>query len=134
MARLQQFYREKVVPDLIKKFEAGYIAGAKAVNPAIKVDSKYLGAAGDNSAWGNVAGAKEIAKGWYDAGADVIYTAAGGSGAGTILNNVAGSLKPNGRLIYAVCTLTRAETVPISRILPWSMIARRSHRTSASSM
>jgi len=70
--------------DLIKKFEAGYIAGAKAVNPDIVVDSKYLGPAGDNSAWGNVAGAKEIAKGWYDAGADVIYTAAGGSGAGTI--------------------------------------------------
>jgi basic membrane protein A len=70
--------------DLIKKFEAGYIAGAKAVNPDIVVDSKYLGPAGDNSACGNVAGAKEIAKGWYDAGADVIYTAAGGSGAGTI--------------------------------------------------
>ncbi len=70
--------------DLIKKFEAGYIAGAKAVNPDIKIDSKYLGPAGDNSAWGNVAGAKEIASGWYDAGADVIYTAAGGSGAGTI--------------------------------------------------
>ena len=70
--------------DLIKKFEAGYIAGAKAVNPSIKIESKYLGPAGDNSAWGNVAGAKEIAKGWYDAGADVIYTAAGGSGAGTI--------------------------------------------------
>jgi basic membrane protein A len=70
--------------DLIKKFEAGYIAGAKAVKPDIKIDSKYLGPAGDNSAWGNVAGAKEIAKGWYDAGADVIYTAAGGSGAGTI--------------------------------------------------
>lgn len=70
--------------DLIKKFEAGYIAGAKAVKPDIKIESKYLGPAGDNSAWGNVAGAKEIAKGWYDAGADVIYTAAGGSGAGTI--------------------------------------------------
>jgi basic membrane protein A len=70
--------------DLIKKFEAGYIAGAKAVNPDIKVESKYLGPAGDNTAWGNVAGAKEIAKGWYDAGADVIYSAAGGSGAGTI--------------------------------------------------
>jgi basic membrane protein A len=70
--------------DLIKKFEAGYIAGAKAVNPDIKIESKYLGPAGDNSAWGNVAGAKEIASGWYDAGADVIYTAAGGSGAGTI--------------------------------------------------
>lgn len=70
--------------DLIKKFEAGYIAGAKAVNPDIKVESKYLGPAGDNSAWGNVAGAKEIASGWYDSGVDVIYTAAGGSGAGTI--------------------------------------------------
>jgi basic membrane protein A and related proteins len=70
--------------DLIKKFEAGYIAGAKAVNPDIKVESKYLGPAGDNSAWGNVAGAKEIASGWYDSGVDIIYTAAGGSGAGTI--------------------------------------------------
>jgi basic membrane protein A len=35
--------------DLIKRFEAGYIAGAKAVNPKIKVESKYLGAAGDLS-------------------------------------------------------------------------------------
>ncbi|MGA1261978.1 MAG: BMP family lipoprotein, partial [Ilumatobacteraceae bacterium] len=32
--------------DLIKKFEAGYIAGAKAINPDIVVKSQYLGAAG----------------------------------------------------------------------------------------
>ncbi|MFM8382577.1 MAG: BMP family protein, partial [Actinomycetota bacterium] len=70
--------------DLIKKFEAGYTAGAKYINPDIVVDVQYLGPAGDNSAWGNVAGAKEIAAGWYAAGTDVIYTAAGGSGAGTI--------------------------------------------------
>jgi basic membrane protein A len=70
--------------DLIKKFEAGYIAGAKQINPDIVVESKYLGPAGDNSAWGNVAGAKEIAAGWYADGVEVIYTAAGGSGAGTI--------------------------------------------------
>jgi basic membrane protein A len=70
--------------DLIKKFEAGYIAGAKQINPNITVESKYLGPAGDNSAWGNVAGAKEIASGWYADGVEVIYTAAGGSGAGTI--------------------------------------------------
>ena len=70
--------------DLIKKFEAGYTARAKYINPDIVVDVKYLGPAGDNSAWGNVAGAKEIAAGWYAAGTDVIYTAAGGSGAGTI--------------------------------------------------
>jgi len=70
--------------DLIKKFEAGYTAGAKAINPDITVEVKYLGPAGDNSAWGNVAGAKEIAAGWYADGVEVIYTAAGGSGAGTI--------------------------------------------------
>jgi basic membrane protein A and related proteins len=70
--------------DLIKKFEAGYTAGAKAINPDIVVEVAYLGPPGDNSAWGNVAGAKEIASGWYADGADVIYTAAGGSGAGTI--------------------------------------------------
>lgn len=70
--------------DLIKKFEAGYIAGARYINPDIVVESKYLGPAGDNSAWGNVAGAKEIASGWYSSGVDIIYTAAGGSGAGTI--------------------------------------------------
>ena len=70
--------------DLIKKFEAGFIAGAKYVNPDITVESAYLGPAGDNTAWGNVAGAKEIASGWYADGVDIIYTAAGGSGAGTI--------------------------------------------------
>ena len=70
--------------DLIKRFEAGYIAGAKAVNQAIKVESKYLGAAGDNAAWGSPDKAKEIALSWFKKGADIVYTAAGGSGAGTI--------------------------------------------------
>jgi 16S rRNA (cytosine967-C5)-methyltransferase len=31
-----------------------------------------------------------------------------------LLNNVAGSLKPGGRLVYAVCTLTRAETSAVA--------------------
>ena len=70
--------------DLIKEFEAGYIAGAKQVNPDIVVESQYLGAAGDNAAWGSPDKAKEIALGWYADGVEVIYTAAGGSGNGTI--------------------------------------------------
>ncbi len=70
--------------DLIRKFEAGYIAGARAVNPDIRIESRYLGPPGDNSAWGSPDKAKEIAAGWYADGVDVIYTAAGGSGAGTI--------------------------------------------------
>ncbi|MEO6245589.1 MAG: RsmB/NOP family class I SAM-dependent RNA methyltransferase [Opitutaceae bacterium] len=31
-----------------------------------------------------------------------------------LLNNLAGSLKPGGRLIYSVCTLTRSETTAVS--------------------
>jgi 16S rRNA (cytosine967-C5)-methyltransferase len=31
-----------------------------------------------------------------------------------LLNNVAGSLKPGGRLVYSVCTLTRSETTAIA--------------------
>ena len=31
-----------------------------------------------------------------------------------LLSNVAGALKPHGRLIYAVCTVTRAETVEVA--------------------
>jgi len=31
-----------------------------------------------------------------------------------LLNNVAGSLKPGGRLIYSVCTLTRSETTAVA--------------------
>ena len=70
--------------DLIKKFEAGFTAGAQAVNPDIVVQSQYLGAAGDNSAWGSPDKAKEIALAWFAGGTDVVYTAAGGSGRGTI--------------------------------------------------
>jgi len=69
--------------DLIKKFEAGYTAGAQYINPAMTVDVQYLGAAGDNAAWGSPDKAKEIANAWYADGVEVIYTAAGGSGAGT---------------------------------------------------
>ncbi len=69
---------------LIKRFQAGYIAGAKAVAPDITIDSSYLGAEGDNAAWNSPDKAKEIAKSWYAGGTDVIYSAAGGSGTGTI--------------------------------------------------
>jgi basic membrane protein A len=70
--------------DLIKKFEAGYTAGAKQINPNMTVEVQYLGAAGDNAAWASPDKAKEIANGWFASGVEVVYTAAGGSGAGTI--------------------------------------------------
>ena len=68
--------------DLIKKFAAGYMAGAKAVNPAIVIDVKYLTQPPDFSGFGSVDKGKAAAEGMYQAGADVIYQAAGGSGGG----------------------------------------------------
>jgi len=67
--------------DLIKKFEAGYAAGAKAVKPGIKVDVKYIEES-DLSGFADPAGGKQAAAGMYDNGADVVYHAAGGSGSG----------------------------------------------------
>ena len=67
---------------LIKKFEAGYIAGAKAVNPSIKIDSQYLTQPPDFSGFGDPAKGKTAAEGMFQKGADVVYHAAGGSGGG----------------------------------------------------
>jgi basic membrane protein A len=67
---------------LIQKFEAGYVAGAKAVNPSIKIQTKYLTQPPDFSGFTDPAKGKTAAQGMLDAGADVIYHAAGGSGGG----------------------------------------------------
>ena len=67
---------------LIQKFEAGYEAGAKEVNPDIKIQVKYLTQPPDFSGFGDPAKGKTAAAGMYDKGADVVYQAAGGSGGG----------------------------------------------------
>ncbi len=67
---------------LIKKFEVGYEAGAKAVEPSIKIDVKYLTQPPDFTGFNDPAKGKTAAQGMFDAGADVVYHAAGGSGAG----------------------------------------------------
>jgi len=68
--------------DLIKKFEAGYKAGAMKINPDIKIDVQYITQPPDFGGFNDPARAKEIATGMYGSGADVIYHAAGGSGGG----------------------------------------------------
>ncbi|MDQ4086326.1 MAG: BMP family ABC transporter substrate-binding protein [Actinomycetota bacterium] len=67
---------------LIQKFEAGYIAGAEAVNPRIRVDTTYLTQPPDMSGFADPAKGQTAAAGMFDAGADVVYHAAGGSGPG----------------------------------------------------
>ena len=68
--------------DLIKKFEAGYTAGAKQINPDITVDVKYISQPPDFSGFNDPAKGKEIAAAMYEGGADIVYAAAGGSGLG----------------------------------------------------
>jgi len=63
---------------LIKRFEAGFIAGAKSVNPDVKVISLYAGNFTDQ------AKGKELGLSLIEQKADVIYAAAGAVGLGTI--------------------------------------------------
>ncbi len=63
---------------LIQKFEAGFIAGAKSVNPDVKVISLYAGNFTDQ------AKGKELGYSLIEQKADVIYAAAGQVGLGTV--------------------------------------------------
>ncbi|MEP7028751.1 MAG: BMP family protein [Candidatus Eisenbacteria bacterium] len=65
---------------LIKKFEAGYVAGARKVDPTVTVDVKYAGV--DGSAFKNPTKGKELALAIYNGGADIIYHASGSTGLG----------------------------------------------------
>ena len=66
----------------IEPFEAGYIAGAKAVNPNIEILSQYVTDAPDFDGFNAPDRGKEIALAMFEDGADIIYHAAGGTGAG----------------------------------------------------
>ncbi|MEU1288384.1 BMP family ABC transporter substrate-binding protein [Kitasatospora sp. NPDC005856] len=73
-----------VQSELIKKFEAGYTAGVKSVDPNITVETTYLTTPPDFTGFASPDKGKEAAQGQLDKGADVIYTAAGSSGNGAI--------------------------------------------------
>lgn len=64
---------------LLDKFYAGYEAGARYVNPSVKVIANYIGG---NAPFSDITTAKEIALKQFSQGADIIYHAAGGSGLG----------------------------------------------------
>jgi basic membrane protein A len=63
---------------IIREFEVGYAAGARAVDPAVRVLVKYIGDFND------VAAGSELAALLYGAGADIVYAAAGKAGLGAI--------------------------------------------------
>jgi basic membrane protein A and related proteins len=65
---------------LIGSFEAGYEAGVASVDPSIKVLVEYIG--DSTQAFINPTAGKALSEKMYTGGADVIYHAAGLSGAG----------------------------------------------------
>ena len=65
---------------LIEKFEAGYVAGAKEVNPDIKILVEYIG--DSVQAFVDPTKGEALSTKMYDQGADVIYHASGQSGLG----------------------------------------------------
>ena len=65
---------------IIRKFQAGYLAGAKAVRPDIRVLSKFAGITG--RAFNDPEKGYRIATRMYEEGADIIFQAAGVTGEG----------------------------------------------------
>jgi basic membrane lipoprotein Med (substrate-binding protein (PBP1-ABC) superfamily)/DNA-binding SARP family transcriptional activator len=68
--------------DMIWRFHAGYEAGARAVDPNIRVRATYLTRPPDFSGFNSLTLARRAAQRLYSGGADVIYHAAGWSGYG----------------------------------------------------
>jgi basic membrane protein A len=67
---------------LIRKFFCGYAQGVLAANPDATVIENYTGTT--PAAWNDPVTAGELARAASDAGADVVFAAAGGSGLGVL--------------------------------------------------
>ncbi|MBU3191078.1 BMP family ABC transporter substrate-binding protein [Clostridium bowmanii] len=115
---------------LINKFEAGFAAGVKSVNPEaakglLSADGKTPGTtvkyadSFDDSAKGY-----ELAKSLYQGGCDVVYHAAGGVGIG--LFKAAKELKDSGKAVWAIgVDMDQSLTVPeYADVILSSMIKR----------
>jgi len=65
---------------LIEKFQAGYEAGAAQIDPAVEVLVEYIG--DDTTAFNDPVKGEQLSTAMYDDGAEIVYHAAGASGAG----------------------------------------------------
>jgi basic membrane protein A and related proteins len=67
---------------VITRFLAGYQAGARSVDSEITVNAAYVSDDPQHCDFTDVATARKIASGLYQAGADVVFQASGGAGIG----------------------------------------------------
>jgi basic membrane protein A len=80
--------------ETITKFEVGYVQGILSVFPNAQIVDYYT------NDWGRPDLAKTMAKSWYDSGVYAIYSAAGGSGNGTIAQ--AKEYRLEGKNVWAI--------------------------------
>ena len=78
----------------ITKFEVGYIQGIRSVLPDAQIFDYYA------NDWGKPELAKAQAKNWYDMGVTTIFSAAGGTGNGTIAQ--AKEYRLQGKNVWAI--------------------------------
>jgi basic membrane protein A len=78
----------------ITKFEIGFVQGVLSVIPDAQILDYYV------NSWGEPGLAKTQAKNWYDSGVYAIYSAAGGSGNGTIAQ--AKEYRIQGKNVWAI--------------------------------
>ncbi|WLR43487.1 BMP family protein [Bacillus carboniphilus] len=81
---------------LIKKFEAGFIAGVKEVNPDAKVTVQYAGN------FNNASDGKTIANSMYSKDIDIIYHAAGATGNGVFTEAIDLKAKDINRELWVI--------------------------------
>ena len=79
---------------VITKFEVGYVQGILSVFPNAQIVDYYA------NDWGRPDLAKTQAKNWYDSGVYAIYSAAGGTGNGTIAQ--AKEYRADGKNVWAI--------------------------------
>ena len=83
------------------QFEAGFDAGARAIDPEIEILSAYLTAPPDWTGFASPAAAREAAEDMYRHGADIVLHAAGSSGVG-VFEAAAYMSESTGRELWAI--------------------------------
>ncbi|MGZ3709875.1 MAG: BMP family lipoprotein, partial [Bdellovibrionota bacterium] len=65
---------------VIRRYLAGFTAGAKRMKPSVKVTSQYIGTSG--TAWNDRPRARTLADAQFTGGADIVFAVSGGSNLG----------------------------------------------------
>lgn len=71
-----------VETDAVRRFQAGFTAGARRIRSGVHIDVFYLTQPPDLSGFADPARAREVARSMYQRGADVVFHVSGGSGVG----------------------------------------------------